>query len=89
MEKYTEFWDEIKYHIKTINGGECNSIECKSVESAEYGKDYMRIKFNSDDNLPLNKILKLHTLTIIVRSVFEEDGKYYPQVFLDECLYEL
>ena len=75
--------------MKTINGGECNSIECKSVESAESGKDYMRIKFNSDDNLPLNKILKLHTLTIIVRSVVEEDGKYYPQVFLDECLYEL
>ena len=47
----------------------------------------MRIKFNSDDDLPLNKILKLHMLTI--RSVFEEDVKYYPQVFLDECLYEV
>ena len=52
-------------------------------------KDYMKIKFNSDDNFPLNKILNLHNLTIFVRSVFEEDGKYYPQVFLDECLYEL
>ena len=49
----------------------------------------MRIKFNSDDYLSLNKILKLRMLTIIVRSVFEEDGKYYPQVFLDECLYEV
>ena len=49
----------------------------------------MKIKFNSDDNLPLNKTLKLHNITIIVRSVFKEDGKYYPQVFLDECLYEL
>ena len=49
----------------------------------------MKIKFNSDDNLPLNKMLKLRMLTIIVRSVFEEDGKYYPQVFLDECLYEV
>ena len=47
----------------------------------------MIIKFNSDDSLPLNKILKLHNLTVIVRSVFEDD-KYYPQVFLDECLYE-
>ena len=47
----------------------------------------MKIKFNSDDDLPLNKLLKLHNLTIIVRSVFEEDGKYYPQLFLDECLY--
>ena len=49
----------------------------------------MKIKFNSDDDLPLNKILKLHNVTIIVRSVFEEDGKCYPQFFLDECLYEL
>ena len=49
----------------------------------------MKIKFNSDDKLPLNKILKLHILTIVVRSVFEEDGKYYAQVFLDECSYEL
>ena len=55
----------------------------------EYEKDYMRIKFNSDDDLPLNKILKLHNLTVIVRSVFEEDGENYAQVFLDECLYEV
>ena len=43
----------------------------------------MKINFNSDDDLPLNKRLKLHMLTIIVRSALEEDGKYYPQVFLD------
>ena len=49
----------------------------------------MRIKFNSDDDLPLNKILKLHMLAIIVRSAFKEDDKYYPHVFLDECLYEV
>ena len=70
---------EIEYHIQTINAG----------KSGEYEKDYIKIKFNSDDDLPLNKILKLHNLTIIARSVFEEDSKYYPQVFLDECLYEL
>ena len=46
------------------------------------------MKFNSDDDIPLNKILNLHMLTIIVRSGFEKDGKYYSQVFLDECLYE-
>ena len=49
----------------------------------------MKIKFHSDDDLPLSKTLKLHNLTIIVRSVFEKDGKYYSQVFLDEYLYEL
>ena len=41
----------------------------------------MQIKLNSDDNLPLNKMLKLHMLTVIVRSDFEEDSKYYPQFF--------
>ena len=45
----------------------------------------MKIKFYSDDNLPLNKLRKFHALTII-RSVFERDGKYYPQIFLDEAL---
>ena len=49
----------------------------------------MKIKFSSDDDFPLNKQLKFMSLTIIVRTVFEEDGKYYPQIFLDECLYEL
>ena len=49
----------------------------------------MKIKFNSDDDLPLNKHLKFMNLTMIVRTVFEEDSKYYPQIFLDECLYEL
>ena len=41
----------------------------------------MKIKFNSDDSLPLNKILKLLSLTIVVRIVFQEENKYYPQVF--------
>ena len=79
LEKYTKLWDEIKLNIKKVNDN----------ESAEYEKDYMKIKFNSDDNMSLNKILKLRNLTIIVRSVFEEDGKHYPQVFLDECFCKL
>ena len=49
----------------------------------------MKIKFNSDDDLPLNKQLKLINLSIIVRAVFEEDSKYYPQIFLDECFYKV
>ena len=76
VEKYTKLWDEIKYHIQTINAD----------NSGEYEKDYMKIKLNSDDNLPLNKMLKFRMLTIIVRSFFEEDGKYYPQIFLGECM---
>ena len=78
MTKYTKLWDRIKNLIEKINN-----------KSGEFGKDFMEMKFNSDDNLPLNKILKLQNLTIIVRSVCEEDNKYYPQGFLDECLYEL
>ena len=55
----------------------------------EYDKDYMKIKFNSDDDIPLNKQLNFPTITVIIRNIFEKDGKYYPQSFLDECLYEV
>ena len=71
--------DEIKYLIKTINGG----------KSGEYGKDFMKTKSSPDDHLPLNKPLKFHAITIIIKSVFEENKKYHPQLFLDECLYQL
>ena len=54
-----------------------------------YEKNYSKIKVDTDDDQPLNKPLKFPTLTIIVRSVFEEDGKPYPQIYLDECLHEL
>ena len=76
--KYTELWDGTK-----------NSLEKVNNKLGEYGKDFIKIKFNSDDNLQLSKTLKLHNMAIISRSVFEEDCKYYPQVFLDECLCEL
>ena len=49
----------------------------------------MKIKFNSDDDVPLNKLLKFYMMTIVIRSVFEEDSKLYLQVFLDDALYEL
>ena len=50
---------------------------------------FMKIKFNSDKDLPLNKSLKFQKMTIIIRSVFEEDVKRCPQLFLDDALYEL
>ena len=58
-------------------------------KSGEYGKEYIKKKFNSEDDLPLNKQLKFINLAIIVRTVFEEDSKYYPQIVLDECLHDL
>ena len=78
LRKYKEVLGRIKSCIEKINNN----------KSEEYEKDYMKIEFNSDDKLPLNKQLKVLSVTIVVRSVFEEDGKYYPQAFLDDCLYE-
>ena len=49
----------------------------------------MKIRFNSDDELPLNKTIKIPTIAIVVRAIFLKNNKYYPQVFLDECLYEI
>ena len=78
LKKYNDVWNGIKNKIEEVSSGKC-----------DYEKDYMKIKFNSDDDLPLNKPLKFHNMTITIRSVFEEDGKLYLQVFLDDALYEL
>ena len=78
LKKYNDVFNGIMGKIKEVSNDEC-----------DYEKDYMKIKFNSDDNLPLNKPLKFHNMTITIRSVFEEDGKLYLQVFLDDTLYEL
>ena len=52
-----------------------------------------KINFNSDDELPdelpLNKMIEIPSIIIVVRAIFHENNKYYPQVFLDEYLYEL
>ena len=49
----------------------------------------IKIKFDSDDNLPLTKAIEIAIVTIAVRVTFHESNKYYPQVFLDECLYKI
>ena len=49
----------------------------------------MNIKFNSDDDLPLSKPIKCYAMTLIIRSVFEEEGKLYQKICLDDTLYEL
>ena len=77
LKKYNDVFNGIRDKIKEIDSDEC-----------DYEKDYMKIKFNSDD-LPLNKPLKFRIMTITTRSIFEEDGKLCPQVFLDDSLYEL
>ena len=75
MIKYTKLWDRIR-----------NSIEKVNNKLVKYGKDFTKIKFDSDNDLPLNKQLKFPTMTVLVRSVFEEDGKFHPEIYLDECL---
>ena len=74
LKKYNDVFNGIRDKIKEVSNDEC-----------DYEKDCMKIKFNSDDNLPL----KFYNMTITIRSVFKEDGKLYPQVFLDDTLHEL
>ena len=49
----------------------------------------MKIKFESNDNLPTDNIVNMHQVTIIIRSVFAQNGKFYPQLFLDDALYNI
>ena len=69
------------------------SIRAKIEENAsgivQYDKDYMKMKFESNDNLPTDNIVNMHLVPIIIRSVFAQSGKFYPQLFLDDALYEL
>ena len=71
----------------------CKSIRTKIEENmggfVQYDKNYTRIKFESDENLPTDKIVNIHLATIIIRSVFAQNGKFYSQLFLDDALYEL
>ena len=86
-----DFTDQNKELLKKCNDvwkGIRDKIEEISTSKCDY-EDYMKIKFNSDDNLPLNKPLRFHNMTIIIRCVFSEGGKLYPQLFLDNGLYEL
>ena len=78
LKKYNDVFNGIKDKIKEIDD-----------DWLEYAKDYMKIKFSSDDDLPLNKSLKFYLMTITIRCIFEEDGKLYPQVFLDDTFYKL
>ena len=80
MQKYQEVFDGIKEIIKKING---YSYPIK------YDDNYMKIKFKTNDNIILNKIIYFPTVTRTIRYVTQNDGKYYPQLFLDDCLYEV
>ena len=78
LKKYDQVFSGIKHHVGKIDNSEVN-----------YNTDYDKINFLSDDSLPLNKLIYFPTLTVIIRCVFKENGVFYPQVYLNYCLYQI
>ena len=78
IKKYEKLWSKIRDLIISIT---------KNVD--DYDEKYVKIKFNSDDAFFVNKTIEIRTTTIVATAVFDENNKYYPQVFLDECLYKI
>ena len=78
LKKCDQVFSGIKYHIKKIDDNEF-----------VYNTDYDKIKLLSDDSIPLNNLIYFPTITIIIRCVFKQNGVFYPQVYLDECLYQI
>ena len=76
--KYEELWIQIRCFIRSIT---------KNWD--DYNEKYMKMKFHLDNELTLNKTIEIPNMIIVVRAAFHENNKYYPQVFLDECLYKL
>ena len=78
LRKFASIWKSIRAKIEENTGG---IVQCD--------KEYMKIKFESNDNLSIDNITNMHQFTIIIRSVFAQNGKFCPQLFLDDALYEL
>ena len=76
---YKKMWNDIRKGVKEVNHG----------KNVEYDKNLKKIKFECDDDLPLDKLVKLHRLVLIIKHVIEIIEKYYPQFFLENCLYEV
>ena len=76
--KYGDLWSRIRYSIRSI-----------TKNSDDYDEKYLKINFDSDDILPLNKTIEIPIVTIVVRAVFYGNNKCYPRVFLDEYLYKI
>ena len=78
LRKFANIWKSIRAKIEENTGG-----------IVQYDKDYMKIKFESNDNLPIDNTVNIHQSIIIIRSVFAQNSIFYPQLFLDDALYEL
>ena len=77
IKKYEELWIKIGDLVRSI-----------IKNSDDYDEEYMKIKFSSDDELPLNKTIEIPSMIMVVRAIFLENNRYYPQVFLDECYHK-
>ena len=77
LKKYDQVFSGIKYHIEKVDG------------EVNINSDYNKITFLSDDLLPLNKLTYFPTLTVVIRCVFKQDRLFYPQVYLDDSLYQI
>ena len=76
FKKYEELWLKIRNLIRLIT---------RNSDGYDYDEKYIKIKFNSDDELPLNKAIEISIITIIVRAIFLENYNYYSQFFMDDC----
>ena len=79
LKHYEKLLEESKRQIEAINDN----------EPIEYRKDFMKTRFESDDDLPLDKTFSISDMIIVAASVLEKNGKYYPQISLHECAYKL
>ena len=80
IKRYEELWIKFRNLIRSVT---------KNSDDYDYDEKYIKIKFDSDDELPLNKTIEIPTITVVVRAIFLENNKYYPHDFLDECLYKI
>ena len=80
IKKYEELWIKIRDLMTSIT---------KKLDDYDYDEKHIKIKFDSYKELPLDKTIEIPTLIIVVRAIFHENIKYYPQFFLDECLYKI
>ena len=78
LRKLAKIWKGIRAKIEENTGG-----------IVQYDKGYMKLRFDKIDNLPTVNIVNMHLVTIIIRSVFAQNGKFYPQLFLDDAHYSL
>ena len=78
LKKYDQVFSGIKYHIGKISG-----------EEVVYNSSFDKIKFLTDDSLSLGKLIYFPTLTVVIRCAFKQDGVFYPQVYSNDCLYQL